>query len=89
MVKLANRIEALKMQDDDSSHDVPENAAKAAAEGVTAAGTAPPGGGASRLSKAARSAIFREVVLAKVRETKDEAAKKNAERTLTDLRKSG
>lgn len=87
MVKLANRIEALKMQDDDSN-DVPEDSDKAASEGVTAAGTAPAPTGASRLSKAARSAIFREVVLAKVRETKDEEAKKDAERTLTDLKKS-
>lgn len=91
MVKLANRIEALKMRDDDpDGGDLPASSKNAAIEGVTAAGVAPPsgsgvtsgssssggGGGGDgapgRLAGAAKAAIFREVVLAKVREKKAE-----------------
>ena len=85
IIKLANRIEALKVQEDDeditSGVDVPsdaENAAKiAAAPGGPAAG---PKSAGRRLSKAARSAIFREVVLAKVREMKEQEQKDQVER---------
>ena len=85
IIKLANRIEALKVQEDDeditSGVDVPadnENAAKvAAASGGPAAG---PKSASRRLSKAARSAIFREVVLAKVREMKEQEQKDQVER---------
>jgi len=86
MVKLANRIEALKMRADDPEEDLPANTGNAATEGVSSAGqsASTSGGSARRLSKAARSAIFREVVLAKVRELKDEEAKQMAERTLTE-----
>jgi len=87
MVKLANRIEALKMQDDEQDSGVPTDTARAAAEGATAAGTAPleTPSPSRRLSRAARSAIFREVVLAKVREMKQEEEKVAAQRTLTEL----
>ncbi|KAA8896120.1 ca/CaM-dependent kinase-1 [Sphaerosporella brunnea] len=87
MVKLANRIEALKMQEDDADSDLPKDTAQAAAEGSTAAGTAPANNSAAsrRLSRAARGAIFREVVLAKVREMKSEEEQQKAERTLTEL----
>ncbi|KAI5844261.1 kinase-like domain-containing protein [Tricharina praecox] len=87
MVKLANRIEALKMQDDEQESGLPSDTAQAAAEGVTAAGTAPleKASPTRRLSRAARSAIFREVVLAKVREMKQEEEKVAAQRTLTEL----
>jgi len=88
MVKLANRIEALKMHDDESG-DVPEDVSAAAAEGSTAAGTTPEKPRAvRRLSRAARSAIFREVVLAKVREMKTTEEKEQAERTLTEMKSS-
>jgi calcium/calmodulin-dependent protein kinase I len=87
IVKLANRIEALKMQEDDEEDtpgqtDVPADAkaaAGAALSGVdagaglstsTSAGSAP--GGKKSLSKIAKGAIFREVVLAKVREMKEQ-----------------
>lgn len=84
MIKLKNRIEALKMQEDDDTHDLPKDAAAAAAQGVmpagSSAGTKPP----PRLSRAARSAIFREVVLAKVREMKEHEAREKAERTLSE-----
>ena len=82
MVKLARRIENLKMLADDDE-DVPGDATEMAVEtlthrgppkspgpGLRTAGPAPAGSAASRLSRAARSAIFREVVLAKVREIK-------------------
>lgn len=87
LVKLANRIEALKLQEDQQEPgspdetDIPANAPKAAALTVKNQQTrgVSPGRGLSTsesrkhsLSKAAKSAIFREVVLAKVREMKDQ-----------------
>lgn len=76
------------MRDDDpDGGDMPASTGLAAMEGVTAAGTNPPGSSGSsgsgsgsasgqpRLAgaaSAARTAIFREVVLAKVREKKAE-----------------
>ncbi|KAK5131428.1 hypothetical protein LTR08_000964 [Meristemomyces frigidus] len=89
LVKLANRIEALRMQEDEEEDvpleaDVPADAHKAAREAQEAhallSGSAGAGGlkppedpALSRkrsMSKLAKSAIFREVVLAKVREMK-------------------
>lgn len=87
LVKLANRIESLKMQeeseavDEQDASDIPVNATNAASLAVrnqTERGVSP-GRGLSTsestekrsLSKAAKSAIFKEVVLAKVREMKD------------------
>lgn len=102
IVKLANRIEALKMQEDDE--DIPSAADVAASSGNAAGqdGTTPfpaledsnggkqtaassadglPGSTKKRsLSKAARGAIFREVVLAKVREMKEEEERERVER---------
>jgi len=78
MIKLKNRIEALKMQEDDDNQDTPENAADAAA---TAVGVSPKQQG--RLSRAARSAIFREVVFAKVRDMKEQEEREKAERSAT------
>jgi len=72
LVKLTNRIEALKIAEDDpenpdfadaQTEQTPEQKAVAAAAG---------GGGKGRLSKAMKSAIFREVVLAKVRELREQ-----------------
>ena len=81
VIKLAKRIEALKMLEDKDSGpqgDVPNDASEAAGQAISAhrrgggsglkAGSSSTG---SRLSRAARSAIFREVVLAKVREMKE------------------
>lgn len=82
MVKLRNRIAALKMQEDDD--DIPADAAGAAKEAVGSAGEEKTEKKPSRLSKAARSAIFREVVLAKVREIKAEEERQKAERTATE-----
>lgn len=98
LVKLANRIEALKMQEDDEEDvpqeaDVPADSQKAAREAQEAHGH---GGGMGQagglkppeepgrkrsLSKLAKSAIFREVVLAKVREIK---SKEEEQRTLSE-----
>jgi len=84
MDRLANRIQALRMQQDNDgdSDDVPES------PGTAALGSpnAPPSssGGARRLSRAARSAIFREVVLAKVRDMRAQEAREAAERTLSN-----
>jgi len=89
LVKLANRIEALKMHDDDVSDDgVPHDAAEAAGEalanrqydkGIGSAQAPLAGSGKKSLSKIARGAIFREVVLAKVRELKETEAQKKFE----------
>ncbi|KAK5697105.1 Calmodulin-dependent protein kinase cmk2 [Elasticomyces elasticus] len=89
LVKLANRIEALKMQEDEEE-DVPQEAEipadpkKAAQEAMHAhesgaGGLKPPEQDLPRkrsLSKLAKTAIFREVVLAKVRELKAEEEQK-------------
>jgi calcium/calmodulin-dependent protein kinase I len=87
MVKLANRIEALKMQEDESETapgdgDVPADAKAAAGAALaggpiqekglgtsTEAGTKP--GGKKTLSNLGKGAIFREVVLASVRDQKE------------------
>lgn len=87
MVKLANRIEALKMQEDDAEDsDIPQDATLAADQSRSRSlsfrtndGGSGGGGGGSgsdtgkrTLSKTIKSAIFREVVLAKVREMKEQ-----------------
>lgn len=90
IVKLANRIEALKMQEDDEDGapgeaDVPANAKAAAGAALNTPSTEEPSkglpadqsagtgqGGKKSLSNIAKGAIFREVVLAKVREMKEQ-----------------
>lgn len=88
LVKLGNRIESLKMQEDESgdapeSTDIPANATSAAGLAVKnqrERGVSPGRGLETNtatekrtLSKIAKGAIFREVVLAKVRQMKEEA----------------
>ncbi|EWC45245.1 calcium protein kinase [Drechslerella stenobrocha 248] len=85
LVRLSNRIEALRLRQDansDDHDDVPQPG-----EGAASVPGAPPvsGGGARRLSRAARSAIFREVVLAKVRDMKSQQQTEEAEKTVTSL----
>ncbi|KAK4629564.1 Calcium/calmodulin-dependent protein kinase cmkA [Fulvia fulva] len=91
LVKLANRIEALKMQEDEEEDvpqeaDVPADPIAAADQSIShrhgsttsTSSLAPPEHEPQRkrsLSKLAKSAIFREVVLAKVREMKAEEEK--------------
>ncbi|KAK3328894.1 calcium/calmodulin-dependent protein kinase [Apodospora peruviana] len=88
LVKLANRIEALKMQEDDPENsDMPKDSTLAAdqsrpfapransgnsSSNIAGGSGAAAGGGEKRtLSKTIKGAIFREVVLAKVREMKE------------------
>ena len=86
MIKLANRIEALKQQEDFTDDtpgdgDVPAQALEAAGEKLAAGdfstGLKPEDNKAKTnaakpsLSRLARGAIFKEVVLAKVREEKE------------------
>ncbi|KAA8644110.1 hypothetical protein EYZ11_008423 [Aspergillus tanneri] len=98
IIKLANRIEALKMQEDDeedipSVNDVAETAEGSDKSGAAAGSAAneqySPGSSAEgesghakkrSLSKVARGAIFREVVLAKVREVKETEERERVER---------
>lgn len=109
LVKLANRIEALKMQEDDEDDvpgqaDVPANATEAAGEAlaahtegkglVTTDAPAPSpstgtgiGKGPGRLSRLAKGAIFREVVLAKVREMKETEKQKEFEKQAQEASK--
>jgi calcium/calmodulin-dependent protein kinase I len=101
IVKLANRIEALKMQEDESElvpgeADVPADAKAAAGAALsgqdagsmpglatsTSAGSSP--GGKKSLSNLAKGAIFREVVLAKVRDMKEQEKKLQVEKDAQD-----
>jgi calcium/calmodulin-dependent protein kinase I len=104
LVKLANRIEALKMQEDDEESvpgeaDMPANAREAAGEAIAAHNpgkgletnentTSSTGKGPGRLSRIAKGAIFREVVLAKVREMKEEEARAEFERQASEKKAS-
>lgn len=78
LVKLANRIEALKISEDDPENpDFPANpAADAAAQVGDAVSKSSSKDGESsgkgKLTRAMKGAIFREVVLAKVREMREQ-----------------
>ncbi|KAF2253245.1 calmodulin dependent protein kinase [Trematosphaeria pertusa] len=108
LVKLANRIEALKMQEDEEDDvpgeaDMPANAREAAGEALAAHSTekgltttesagdsaSTLGKSPGRLSRIAKSAIFREVVLAKVREMKEAEAQKEFEKKANEAAKKG
>lgn len=97
IIKLANRIEALKVEEEDEE-DIPSPAQmteEAHASGI-ATHPSPPKPSAPApndrsgtthkrsLSKIARGAIFREVVLAKVREMKDNEQREKLEREAKD-----
>jgi calcium/calmodulin-dependent protein kinase I len=101
LVRLANRIEALKMQEDEDDDapgqaDMPANAREAAGEAIAAHSTdkalatkentaaSGSGKGPGRLSRIAKGAIFREVVLAKVREMKEQEARAEFEKKATE-----
>jgi calcium/calmodulin-dependent protein kinase I len=99
LVKLANRIEALKMQEDEEDDvpgqaDMPANAREAAGEAIAAhsadkalttkESATGSGKGPGRLSRIAKGAIFREVVLAKVREMKEQEARAEFEKKATE-----
>ncbi|KAK0631984.1 calcium/calmodulin-dependent protein kinase [Immersiella caudata] len=73
LVKLANRIEALKMQEDDPENsDIPRDSTLAADQSRVPSSPDKPASEKRTLSKTIKGAIFREVVLAKVREMKEQ-----------------
>ncbi len=86
LVKLSNRIEALKIQEDDPEN--PDFLGNPPAAEIEAQDTQvqeeTSTGGKGRLSRTLKGAIFREVVLAKVREMKEkeqtEKVKEEAEK---------
>ena len=91
IIKLANRIEALRLQagpEDSDKEDIPVNAGEMAGQALN--DKPPPEGHPSlktspepekkSLSKLAKGAIFREVVLAKVREEKEKAERERVEK---------
>ena len=102
-IKLANRIEALKRQEDREEDapgeaDVPASALEATGEALahkdfsggvnttedkTAAHTKP------KLSRLARGAIFKEIVLAKVREEKEAKLQQEMEEKAKQAHKRG
>lgn len=75
LVKLSNRIAALKIQEDDPENpdfnDDPAVASKDANDPQPSNSEASTGG-KGRLSRAVKGAIFREIVLAKVREMREQ-----------------
>lgn len=87
LVKLANRIEALKVHEEDEDIPSPVDVgAHAGASAEPSNGNAGPDGTREKrsLSKVARGAIFREVVLAKVREMKENEEREKVEREARD-----
>ncbi|KAK2871653.1 hypothetical protein FQN49_002961 [Arthroderma sp. PD_2] len=87
IIKLANRIEALKMQDegDDipgATDDSPADNGASDKPVIDAKPDSPekPPANKGRLSRIARGAIFREVVLAKVREMKQQEQQQQVEK---------
>lgn len=93
IVKLANRIESLKMHEDEDEEDIPSPMDMGASADTTATEasesndvadpvSAPAPGHAKKksLGSAVRGAIFREVVLAKVREQKENEEREKVER---------
>lgn len=99
IVKLANRIEALKMQEDEGEDvpggaDVPADAKAAAGAALsgqdagnglaTSSSAGSAAGGKKSLSQIAKGAIFREVVLAKVRDMKETEKRLQVEKEATE-----
>ncbi len=91
VIKLANRIEALKMQDPEdtdgtlSQPDIPADSAEQAGQVLAKKSNekglpASQDGKKKTLSNLAKGAIFREVVFAKVREEKEKAEREEAAR---------
>ena len=87
IVKLNNRIEALKIQEDDADEsDVPADmqAAATGTLGGDESGGESNSGGKKGLAQLAKGAIFREVVLAKVREAKEQEKVAQVEKDAAD-----
>lgn len=87
IVKLANRIESLKMHEEEDGEDIPSpmdmGASGDSGEAPPPSAESSPAPGHAKkksLGSAARGAIFREVVLAKVREQKENEEREKVER---------
>ena len=100
VIKLANRIEALKMQDPEdedgtlSQPDIPVDSAEMAGQKLAKKGTSaglPTSntGKKKTLSDVAKGAIFREVVFAKVREEKEKAEREKEARAAEEKARKG
>lgn len=99
IIKLANRIESLRMQEDDDDApgeaDIPANSGEMAGQVLTGHGTAHglPTSDEPRqkksMSSIAKGAIFREVVFAKVREEKEKAEREKAEKIAEENARKG
>lgn len=101
VIKLANRIEALKMQDPEdedgtlSQPDIPADSAEMAGQKLAKKGSASTGlptsntGKKKTLSDVAKGAIFREVVFAKVREEKEKVEREKEARAAEEKAKRG
>ncbi|SZF03031.1 unnamed protein product [Blumeria hordei] len=85
IVKLANCIEALKIQEDQAADsDVPANAEAAASDAIVGPEADIPNQSKPIPTIDKKGAIFREIVLAKVRETKEEEKKLQVEKEAID-----
>ena len=94
IIKLANRIEALKMQEDEEDGgiagiDIPADAGEAAGQALAANSTdhtLPTSNQPKKksMTNVAKGAIFREVVLAKVREEKEKAEREKVEKAAAE-----
>ena len=102
IIKLANRIESLRMQDDEGDEasgqaDIPANSGEMAGKVLTQQGNASVHGlptsdeprQKKSLSKIAKGAIFREVVFAKVREEKEKAERQKVEKLAEETVRKG
>ncbi|KAI9668890.1 MAG: hypothetical protein M1831_000960 [Alyxoria varia] len=89
-VKLAKRIDDLKIEEDNEEGDIPDDAASAADEALGSEESAEAvKSGQSRLSKAVKGDIFRAVVLAKTKELKQQKETENIEKTVASTGKLG
>lgn len=102
IIKLANRIEALRMQEDDETEqpgqaDIPTNSGEMAGQALTDQGANAQHGlptsdepkQKKSLSRLAKGAIFREIVFAKVREEKEKAEREKAEKLAEEKARRG
>jgi len=89
IVKLTNRIEALKMQEDEIDEvpgqgDVPADAQALATKALSNSPEQKAPEGKKNFTQLAKGAIFREVVLAKVKEAKEQEEAAQVEKEVQD-----
>ena len=89
-VKLAKRIDDLRIEEDNEEGDIPSDAASAADEALGSEESAEAvKSGQSRLSKAVKGDIFRAVVMAKTKELKQQKETESIEKTAASTGKLG